>query len=806
MLFGVALAAAACLAVLAVTGGELATRRAGPLPGWVRDRAVAQLQGRLVTDADQAAAGRWPGPARYTARVAISSVEARGRRTSARVPMLVIGGPAWAGLTAGSTVSLVGRLVPAEPGDDVVALVSALGEPRSSAPGAWWWRAADRVRAGLRQAVAGLPAAPAGLLPSLVVGDTSTLSPAVEADLRTSGLTHLTAVSGANVAIVVGALLWVTVLVGLRRRWRLVVAGLGVAGFVILARPEPSVVRAAAMGAVALSGLAAGRRPRGVPALAASIVVLLVVNPWLARSAGFALSAAATAALLLLAPPWAARLGRRMPYPLAVAVAAPAAAQAVCAPLVVLLTPAVSLVAVPANLLAGPAVAPATVLGVVAALLSVVWPAAAHPVAAVGCLATWWITEVASHAARLPAASLPWLPGVSGALALAVPTAAFIVVTVRGAHREPGAPPPRQPRPPRPPRRARPQRHTGWFGSARVATVPAALIILAVLAAAIGWALWPLMKHRLPSGVPGSPAGVEAGAQWVVAQCDVGQGDAMAVRSGPDRAVLIDVGPDPAAIDECLRDLGVHHLDLIVLTHFHADHVAGLPGALRRRDAGGLLVSPLAQPEPNAAQVNHWAAGASVPVAAGWAGRSGQTGANGWQLAWRLLLPDASTVGSAAGGASPGAAVMGGSGDGGQEEGSIVNEASLVTLLDVTTPQGRHLRVIGLGDLEVPGQEHLESLLAAHGFDPLGPGVPPGIDVVKVAHHGSAKQDDDLYRRLAPQVALIGVGADNDYGHPAAAALTLLAAQRIPTYRTDRQGTVKVYPGADGTILVTTSR
>jgi competence protein ComEC len=112
------------------------------------------------------------------------------------------------------------------------------------------------------------------------------------------------------------------------------------------------------------------------------------------------------------------------------------------------------------------------------------------------------------------------------------------------------------------------------------------------------------------------------------------------------------------------------------------------------------------------------------------------------------------------------------------------------------------VRVVGLGDLEIPGQEHLESVLSGQA-DLMGERP---VDVVKVAHHGSAKQDGDLYRRLAPALALIGVGAGNDYGHPAPSTLTLLAAQRIPVYRTDRQGTVEVSFGADDALRVTTSR
>jgi len=818
----VALTLATGVAVLASTAGALALRSAGPFPGWVAQRAVVDLTGSLITDPKQVAAGAWAGPARYVLRLQASQVRARGQTRVVDAPVLVLGGSSWAGLSAGARVVVTGRLAPSAPGDDVVALVSALGGPTRAEPGSWWWRAADRVRAGLRAAVTGLPAGPGGLLPSLVLGDTSTLQPQVSRNLTTAGLTHLTAVSGANVAIVLGTIVWVSGVAGVGRRARVALAAAGLCGFVVLARPEPSVLRAAAMGVVVLAGLTAGRRPRGVPALCAAVVVLLVADPWLARSPGFALSSVATGALLLLAPPWARRLERWMPRPLALALAAPTAAQAACGPIVVLINPTVSLAAVPANLLADPAVGPATVLGVVCAVLSLVWPWGAHLVAAVSCCATWWITCVADRAASVPGASVPWMPGVVGAAALCVLTAAAVVATLRVA---PAVEPRRLDLRRRvrvgsrrvlrqrvevpsqrvemlsredlvPWRRVRGRGVAGWSWL----TV---LVVLAVLAVLGGWLLAPWLAGRLPIGIGqrGWPA-----PNWAVAMCDVGQGDALAVRSGTDRAVLVDAGPDPSAVDGCLSRLGVRHLDLVVLTHFHADHVLGLPGALRGRDARALLVSPLAQPAENAQAVNRWARGSGVPEHVVWAGSSGDLGADGWRLHWQVLLPDDTTVpksslatpavpaagSAAAAGSAPG---MGRSDDG-PGEGSVINESSIATLMEVRSPDGSSVRLAGLGDLEVPGQQRLAAILSGAGG--------PQVDVVKVAHHGSAKQDGALYGLLHPRLGLIGVGAGNDYGHPTSSALDLLSQLGIEVRRTDQSGDVAVCL-ADG-LLVSTRR
>ena len=225
----------------------------------------------------------------------------------------------------------------------------------------------------------------------------------MEDDFRAAGLSHLTAVSGSNLAIVVGALLGLLRLVRADPR---LAAGLGVAasvGFVVLARPSPSVLRAAVMGGVALLALALGRGRSAVPALAAAVLGLLFTDPALAADPGFALSVLATAALILIAPGWAAGLRHRgVPPGVAEALAVPAAACLATAPVIAGLSGGVSLVTVAANLLAVPAVAPATVLGVVAALVSPVSPPAAQLCARLAGPAADWLVAVADRAAAVP--------------------------------------------------------------------------------------------------------------------------------------------------------------------------------------------------------------------------------------------------------------------------------------------------------------------------------------------------------------------------------------------------------------------
>jgi competence protein ComEC len=352
----------------------------------------------------------------------LERLTARGRSLRMRVPVLLLARDrAWSGLLPGQRVRLSGRLGPARAGQPVAAVLSVRGPPSLRGRPSVVQRAAGELRGGLRRASNDLPTAQRGLLPGLVVGDTSRMPDELEGDFRTAGLTHLTAVSGANLAIVTGFVLLVGRHVGVRGRWLPVLAAVAMVGFVVLARPQPSVIRAAAMGLVGLAALASGLPRRSLSALGTAVVVLLLLDPWLSRSYGFALSVLATGGLVLIAPGWARRWHRRgLPRPLAQALAVPLAAQLACAPVIVMLSGEVSLVAVPANLLAAPAVPPATVLGVLATLASVVHGPTAEGLAWLAGLFVWWVVVVAQRCATVSWAAVDWSDSVPGALLLAV--------------------------------------------------------------------------------------------------------------------------------------------------------------------------------------------------------------------------------------------------------------------------------------------------------------------------------------------------------------------------------------------------
>lgn len=317
------------------------------------------------------------------------------------VPVVVLGGTDWLDLPFGASVHTQARLAATTRGDDRVLLVIADSVDHVQPPTGWRAEVAG-IRTGLAELCAHLPPAGRGLVPGIALGDTRALPAALAEDMRTVSLTHLTAISGAHVALLLAVLM---VLLLWAPRW--LRAGLGavaLVAFVALVRPEGSVLRAAVMGGVLLLGLAL-RRPRsGLPALAVAVVLLIAADPWITRSYGFALSVLATGGLLLLAPALTAWLSRWLPTPLAAAIAIPVAAQLTCLPVLLLLQPQLPVYGVLANVLAAPAVAPATVLGVAAALLGPAAPGVAAACAQGASWCTEWIAVVARACAALPGA------------------------------------------------------------------------------------------------------------------------------------------------------------------------------------------------------------------------------------------------------------------------------------------------------------------------------------------------------------------------------------------------------------------
>jgi len=311
--------------------------------------------------------------------------------------------------------------------DLTVAVLTASGRPTMGTAGAVQ-RAAHAVRSRFAAAVRDtLPADQAAMLPALVLGDTSAVTSETSRDFRAAGMTHLTAVSGANVTIVCASVLFSARLIGPRAA--AVLAAVALLAFVVVVQPTASVLRAAVMGVIALAGMLSSRRRQAIPALSATVLILLAVAPHLAVDVGFALSVLATAALVVIAPVWSRRLvGSGCPKPLADALAVAWAAHVVTAPLVAGISGRVSLVAAGANLAVAPVIAPITILGSAAAVLCVAWPAGAQLLVRFTGPELWWVLTVAKRAADIPAATAPVPDGLAGVLLVGCATVLLLLL------------------------------------------------------------------------------------------------------------------------------------------------------------------------------------------------------------------------------------------------------------------------------------------------------------------------------------------------------------------------------------------
>jgi competence protein ComEC len=367
---------------------------------------------------------RFLGGSRMLVRGTLTALD--GKRSSGRV-VIFASAAEFGDVTAGRPAAFRARVGPPDRADLSVAVLSATGKPTLGTASSVQ-RVAARVRAQFAHAArAVLPADQAAMLPALVLGDTAALTVETTSEFRAAGLTHLTAVSGANVTIVCGAVLLTASLVG--PRTAVALAAVALIAFVVVVQPSASVLRAAVMGFIALFAVVSRRRRQAIPALAACVLVLMVGAPELAVDVGFALSVSATAGLVVIAPVWSARLvDRGWPAPLAAAVSVAAAAQLVTAPLVAGMSGTVSLVAVAANLVVAVVIAPITVIGTAAAALGAPWPTAAQLLVRFTGAELWWLLRVAHWAAAIPGAVVPVPSGFAGVVTVAVVGIASVVL------------------------------------------------------------------------------------------------------------------------------------------------------------------------------------------------------------------------------------------------------------------------------------------------------------------------------------------------------------------------------------------
>ena len=566
----------------------------------------------------------------------------------------------------------------------------------------------NAIRSAFRAELRARNSDAAALIPGVVLGDTSLQSSEFTLIMRRVGLTHITAVSGANLAIVTSFILWICQWILRGRRKRIVVTVVFLIGFIFLVRASPSVLRAAVMAAVLLFAKAEGEKTQSVPALGAAISLLLLLDPFQGVDAGFALSVLATSGIIFLSKPISKFLQIRLPRFIAESLAIPIAATMLCTPVIAALSGQISLTSIPVNAIVAPAIAPLTVIGFSAALLILVLPRVSTLLLNLGEPIAYFITWVANIGGGAPVLKIAsgfhgW--GISVAL---LAGAIYLFIKFRRY----------------------------WKFVLLISLIPFLY----------------LQTSWYSGGFPGK--------NWRVLQCDVGQGDAMLIRTAPHNAIVIDVGPEANAIDTCLRSAGITQIDLLILSHFHADHVAGLAGALRNRKLISVWVNQSQSPIFEYRQ--------SIALLIGYEIKKVKLGdriefsTNYGKFSATVLWPKNSNSGE--------------NSEKLAEEGSAINNGSIAISFDLAG-----VSIFTAGDLEpAPQSELLQSGALSH------------VAVLKMFHHGSKFQDFAAIKRLSPSVALISVGSGNPYGHPSRETIVNLEQIGTKTLRTDLAGAISL--------------
>ncbi|MDR7568277.1 MAG: DNA internalization-related competence protein ComEC/Rec2 [Armatimonadota bacterium] len=649
------------------------------------------------------------GPGRF-----VLAVEAAEEFPQVRGGRLLVGARRLPPLEVGDRVRVVGRVDPlrgprnpGEPGPEAWAarlrvrarLAAERVEEVDRAAGFRLLRWAAVARQKLREAYRhSLPEPYGAVLSSFVLG-TEVEDEGLVRAFRDAGLSHVLVASGAQLAVVAGVLHSL-----LRRgpRWfrALTVLG-GVLAFALVAGWEPSMARAAGMSVVAVAAELLRREPDALTGLGWTVLVLLAANPALALDVGFQLSVAATWGLITLAPPLAQRL-TPLPRPVRNLAGATLGAQLAVLPLVLWHFGRIPLLAPLTNLVALPAVGVLVPAGLAVGILGAVWP------------------------------PLGWL-----AAAFVEPLVAFVVFVARAASRLPGAV-------------TVISRPSEW----------AAILGFALLVVARGLRS-PLRRETVVTGLAVFLAGCVAVQAFQelrpdprlrVVFLDVGSGDSIVVRGPWGRTLVVDGGPDGRALVRFLEREGVRRVEVVILSHPHADHVAGLLPLLENFAVSAVVDAGYPHPAPPYQEFLR------AVRRRGIAYRQARRGMTVWiseDVVARVLWPEDRFIG----GRSP------------------VNENSVVIRL-----RYRERSVLLPGDVE----ENAEAALVRSGEDLRA-------DVLKIPHQGSrTSSTEEFLREIAPRIAVLSVGARNPFGHPHPQILRRYVRLGVRMYRTDEDGAVTV--------------
>ncbi len=610
-------------------------------------------------------------------------------------------------------------------------------------------------RHGERSLGEGVTASESALLRGVILGEKGDLDPSLLDAFRRSGTAHILSVSGLHVASLAAAVLLLARLAGVRRGRASAIALAVILMFTLVTGAGPSVVRAAVMAACALVAWMAGRGRDPWQALFAAGCVVLTLDPRFLLSPGFQLSFIAVVGLLALAPVFQRWLEQVVPGWLASALGVSLAAGLATAPISLAHFGQTSAVSALANLLVVPVAAPVMALGLASIAGGVIWPGISHACNLVCSVLLSWVVQVAQAFARAPVvtrADLGTVAWVAVGLALSLP---LVFVALGRA----------------------PPWWAAWSPLARLRVRPArpgrrwvAVLLLVVVGVAGGVGL-----GRMATSVAQAALVARGRTAWPAAGeariLDVGQGSALLVRTAGGHAALIDGGPAAGGLAGELRRLGVRRLDVVVVTHPHADHFAGL-----LQDGVptiGLLVDPVqvvrdegstaGRPRAEDREATSYLAFRRQVLARG--GRILRA-EDGWQVGLDEVSIEIR--------AGRGSFVLK---DGPRPWGSSVptgdrlNEGSLVAIV-----RSGSLAILDPGDAEAPVLERLG----------LGP-----TDLVIVPHHGSrGAVSRHLLDALQPRIACISVGAGNSFGHPEASTLAQLEEAHVQVLRTDRSGSL----------------
>lgn len=663
----------------------------------------------------------WTSSPRVSMRIRLDSIKTSQMTIQTKIPVQLFATrlvDQFLQLTPGTKIAAIGRLDPVRPGTAYAAYLTALGglQIRAEPPRYQWLAKALRDRLG--QALERTPNDAKALVPGLALGDTRAVQPELLSAMRTSGLTHLVAVSGANVTILLAL-----VFAALARATRVAGAVLTLVAFVVVVRPQPSVLRASVMGLVLLLCILGKRKTDAINALGIAVVVLVITDPMLSATYGFALSVFATAGLLVgsgkLRQILTLRLPNAIPSWLVDGLVVTLCAQCAVLPILLQLGAKFSLAAVPANLVAVPLASLTMVSGLILTGLAVIWLPLAQVFAWVVAIPALGIAAIARIASSASFLIVPVPSGIRGAI---LATAFLVLLFLCGAN---------------------------W---SRFNPNQKSLVALSAIVATSS--IWIHPNIQLRMWPPNN---------WLLVSCDVGQGDATVINLGNHEAIVVDVGPDPNLLDKCLTELRIKAIPLLILTHFHADHVAGLEGVFRHRKVGLIRVTELKDPPLTTKFVTSYLADKSLTAKGITAGEHLLIG----QVDIRCLWP---------------AEIIRG-------QGSDANNASIVLLASI-----RGHTFLLVGDVEAPAQRAITQRYHLS-----------KIEVLKIAHHGSRNQDVQFAQQLAPEIALISVGEGNGYGHPSAETLTLYEVLGSKIYRTDHSGNLAIVESG-GSLQVLTSR